>query len=186
MLMLASACGHRGGDPAQAPLAGAAIGGPFTLTDQNGHTVRDTDFAGKYRLIYFGYTYCPDACPTMLQTVGQALRLFEKDDPARAQRLQPIFITVDPERDTPQVLKAYVSNFHPRLIGLTGSPDALAKVEKEYAVYSRKHQVPNTSGYLMDHSTQATLFGPAGEPIALVTPDQSAADMETTFKQWVR
>src|SRR6185369_14158786 len=103
----------------EAPLKGARIGGPFALVDQNGRTVRDSDFAGRYRLVYFGYSYCPDVCPTDLQSIGQAMRQFEKSDPGRAAEVQPIFITVDPERDTPPVLKAYVAAFHPRLIGLT-------------------------------------------------------------------
>src|SRR3954467_15628959 len=100
------------GSAAQPPLAGAAIGGPFTLVDQNGRTVSDRDFAGKYRIVYFGYTHCPDVCPTDLATISQALSSFEKSDPKRAARVQPIFITVDPQRDTPAVLKEYLRAFH--------------------------------------------------------------------------
>src|SRR3954462_12781743 len=103
------------------PLAGAAIGGPFTLVDQNGRTVSDHDFAGRYRIVYFGYTHCPDVCPTDLATISQALSLFEKQDAALAARAQPLFITVDPERDTPAALKEYLRAFHPRLLGLTGN-----------------------------------------------------------------
>src|SRR3954468_16616457 len=98
LLLLAAppaACGKA----EEPPLAGAAIGGPFTLVDQNGRTVSDKDFGGKYRIVYFGYTHCPDVCPTDLATIGQALSSFEKSDPKRAARVQPIFITVDPERD---------------------------------------------------------------------------------------
>src|ERR1044072_4220330 len=112
------------------PLEGARIGGDFTLTDQNGKAVRWADFAGKYRIVYFGYTYCPDVCPVDLQRIIAGLRQFEKTAPERAALVQPIFITVDPERDTPPVLKQWVAAFHPRLIGLTGSPDQLAKVTR--------------------------------------------------------
>ena len=110
------------------PLEGARIGGPFTLTDQNGRKVSDTSFPGKYKLIYFGYTFCPDVCPVDLQLIGRGLAAFEKSDPARAAKVQPIFITTDPERDTPPVLKEYVAAFHPRLIGLTGTPQQIARL----------------------------------------------------------
>src|SRR3954462_8905425 len=92
------------GSAAQPPLAAAAIGGPYSLVDQNGRAVSDRDFAGRYRIVYFGYTHCPDVCPTDLATISQALTLFEKKDPARAAKVQPLFITVDPARDTPAVL----------------------------------------------------------------------------------
>src|ERR1700712_936784 len=113
------------------PLAGAAIGGPFTLVDQNGRTVSDRDFAGRYRIVYFGSPHCPAVCPTDLATISQALTLFEKKDAARAARVQPIFITVDPQRDTPAALKEYLRVFHPRLIGLTGSAAQVADAEKK-------------------------------------------------------
>ena len=113
-----AACSGGGGEP---PLKGAAIGGPFTLTDQDGRPATDRDFAGRYRIMYFGFTHCPDVCPTDLAVIGEALRRFEKSDPERAARVVPIFVSVDPERDTPPVLKDYVSAFHPRLVGLTGT-----------------------------------------------------------------
>src|SRR3954467_7369032 len=126
LLVLAlAACSSRGTEP---PLAGAAIGGPFTLTDQNGRRVSDRDFEGRYRIMYFGFTHCPDVCPTDLAIIGQALRRFEKRDPARAARVTPIFVSVDPERDTPAVLKEYVGAFHPRLVGLTGTQEQIAAV----------------------------------------------------------
>ncbi|WP_375182575.1 SCO family protein, partial [Sphingomonas adhaesiva] len=93
------------------PLAGARIGGPFTLTDQNGRTVTDRDFAGKYRIMYFGYTYCPDVCPTDAAAIGKGVALLAKSDPDLAKRIVPIFVSVDPERDTPKVLKSFVSAF---------------------------------------------------------------------------
>src|SRR3954452_21542461 len=108
------------GKAPEPPLAGAAVGGPFTLVDQNGRTVTDRDFAGRYRIVYFGFAHCPDVCPTDLQKIGEGLSRFEKKDPERGARVQPIFITVDPERDRPAELKPWVAAFHPRLVGLTG------------------------------------------------------------------
>ncbi len=126
---------------AAAPLAGASMGGPYTLTDQNGRRVSDTAFAGKYRLVYFGYTFCPDVCPTDMQMVGAGLRQFERADAVRAARVVPIFITVDPERDTPDVLRHFVAAFHPRMIGLTGSPAEIDRVAHEYRAFYQ-HQPP--------------------------------------------
>jgi len=185
LMVLAGAC-QRAPDPGTPPLAGARIGGPFALIDQDGRRVTDRSLAGRYRLIYFGYTYCPDVCPTGLQNLAKGLKAFEAADPARAARIQPIFITIDPARDTPAVLKTYVSAFHPRLIGLTGSEAAIAEVAKRYAVFYQRKQEAGASGYLMDHSSQAMLFGPAGEPIALVPQDRPAAEVAETLAQWVR
>lgn len=183
LLSTAAAC-TRGSE--QPPLQGAAIGGPFELTDQDGQRVRDSDFAGRYRLIYFGYSYCPDVCPTDLQSIGQGLARFEKSDPARAERVQPIFITVDPERDTQAVLKQYVAAFHPRLIGLTGTPAEIEKVKRQFAVYSTKQAVEGASEYLVDHSRQTVLFDPAGEPMALVASDEGADAVAAELDKWVK
>ena len=110
LMVLLAACAPAAPD-APPPLQDAAIGGPFTLTDQDGRTVSDRDFEGRYRLIYFGFSYCPDICPVDLQAIGQGLRQFEAAAPERAARVAPIFITTDPERDTPAVLKPYVAAF---------------------------------------------------------------------------
>ncbi len=180
-----AAC-HR--EPAtQPPLAGAAIGGAFALTDQDGRAVTDKDFAGRYRVLYFGYSFCPDVCPTTLQALMQGYHGFAGADPARARKLVPIFVTIDPARDTPAVLKQYVGAFGPELEGLTGSPGAIAAVAKEYGVYYKKRPAADgASGYLMDHSSQAILFGPQGQPIALVPTDQGAKAVTDTLSQWVR
>lgn len=176
------------GQPAapEPPLAGARIGGPFTLTDQDGRTVRSGDFAGKYLMVYFGYTFCPDVCPTGVQRLTQGYRLFEKADPAAAARLQPIFISVDPERDTPAALKQFVGNFHPGLIGLTGTPEQIAAVAKSYAVYYRRTGKPGARDYLMDHSDVTYLMGPDGAPIALVPQDGTPQAIEAVLAQWVK
>ena len=168
------------------PLQGASIGGPFTLTDQDGRQVSDTDFAGRYRLVYFGFTYCPDVCPVDLQLIGQGLRQLEKEAPAVAAKVQPIFITVDPERDTPAVLKEFVAAFHPRLIGLTGTPEQIADVAKSHGVYYMEEPTPGTDGYLVNHSRIAMLFGPQGEPIAIVPHDQGVEAFVEELKTWVK
>jgi len=167
--------GAPAGDP---PLAGAKIGGPFTLTDQDGKTVRDTDFAGKYRLVYFGYSYCPDICPVDLQKLMRGLSAFEKSDPARGARVAPMFITVDPERDTPAALKAFVSRYHPRLLGLTGTPEQIAAVAKAYVVTYNKVPGSAPDRYLMAHSQLAFLMDPAGKPLALLPLDDPSTDAD--------
>ena len=168
-----------------APLEGARIGGPFTLTDQGGKRVSDTSFPGKYKLIYFGYTFCPDICPVDLQLIGRGLAAFEKSDPARAAKVQPIFITTDPERDTPAVLKEYVANFHPRLIGLTGTPDEIAVVAKRHGVYYSKRESSGMSDYLVDHVRVAILFDPQGKPIVIVPHDQGLEGVTRELDKWV-
>ncbi|HEX4738200.1 MAG TPA: SCO family protein [Allosphingosinicella sp.] len=168
------------------PLQDASIGGSYTLTDQNGRTVRDTDFAGKYRIVYFGYTHCPDVCPTDLAAISQAMSLLAKSDPARAARVQPIFITVDPQRDTPAELKNYLAAFSPRLIGLTGTPAQIADAEKKFIVYARKGDVQPGGGYAMDHSRQIVLQGPKGEPLALLPDDQGPKAMAAELARWVK
>ncbi len=171
---------------AEPPLAGARLGGSFTLTDQDGRTVTDAQFAGRYRLIYFGYTFCPDVCPTDMQTLMKGLKLFEAKSPSAAAKVQPIFITVDPARDTPAVLTQWVSAFHPRLIGLSGTPEQTAAVARKYAVIYQKVETPGTDAYLMDHTRTTVLFGPKGEPIALIPQDQTADAVATELAKWVQ
>jgi protein SCO1/2 len=183
LALIVAGCSGRSSTP---PLAGASMGGPFTLTDQNGRRVSDTAFAGKYRLVYFGYTFCPDVCPVDMQVIGAGLRRFEASDPARAARVQPIFITVDPARDTPPVLRQFVSAFHPRLIGLTGSEAEIARVAREYRIfYERADPQPN-GAYMVNHTRIAVLYGPQGEPIAIVPHDQGPAGVAAELENWVR
>lgn len=140
----------------------AAIGGPFSLTDQYGHTRTDRDFAGRYMLVYFGYTNCPDICPTTLSVIADAM---EKLGGA-AQQVVPIFITVDPARDTPRALKNYLAAFGPEFVGLTGSQSSIAAVAKEYHVYYRAHKAAKNGSYAVDHSNVIYLMGPDGKFIA--------------------
>lgn len=158
--------------PAPAPggaviaTAGAAVGGPFALTDTTGRRVTDADFRGRYLLIYFGYTFCPDVCPTELQAMGRALDLL---GPA-ADRIVPVFITVDPARDTPRAIADYVRAFHPRMIGLSGSAEEIAGVAKAFRVYYRLGQPskPGADDYLVDHTSFVYLLGPDGKLAALL------------------
>ena len=164
--------------PATPPLEGARIGGPFTLTDQNGKTVRDTDFAGKYRLVYFGYSFCPDICPVDLQKLMRGLAAFEKSDPARGAKIAPLFITIDPARDTPAALKPFVARYHPRLLGLTGTPEQIAAVAKAYVVTYHKVDGSAPDRYLMAHSQLAFLMDPAGKPLALLPLDDPSTEAD--------
>jgi len=139
----------------------AAVGGPFSLTDQYGHKKTDRDFAGRYLLIYFGYTNCPDVCPTTLSVIADAMDKIGNAGKA----VVPIFITVDPDRDTPDVLKNYLSSFGPQFIGLTGPMANIAAVAKSYRVTFKKHDAVNGI-YTVDHSNVIYLMGPDGHFIA--------------------
>jgi protein SCO1/2 len=156
--------------------AAAAIGGPFHLTDQNGRPVSDEDFRGKPFLVFFGYTHCPDVCPTTLFDVSEVMRRLGPD----ADKTAALFITVDPERDTPATLKDYLGSFDPHLRAITGAPDAVAAVAKEYRVYYKK--VPTENGdYSMDHTAIVYLMDKNGHFVAPFslrrTPEASADDL---------
>ena len=155
-------------------LSGAAIGGPFSLVSGAGAVVTDRDFRGKFMLVYFGYTFCPDVCPTTLAQVADAMdRLGDK-----AARIQPLFITVDPARDTPAVMAQYTAAFSPKLIGLTGTPDQIAAAAKAYRVYYAPHtDNPASKDYVVDHSSILYLMGPDGGFVAPVRADASGAEM---------
>jgi protein SCO1/2 len=152
----------------------AGIGGPFTLQNGDAKTVTDRDFRGKYMLVYFGYTYCPDVCPTTLNAVADAL---DRIGP-KADKLNTVFITVDPKRDSPPVVKQYAAAFSPRITGLTGSAEEIAKVAKEYRVYYAEHRTgPGPNEYSMDHSSILYLMGPDGSFISPLRADQSGEEM---------
>jgi cytochrome oxidase Cu insertion factor (SCO1/SenC/PrrC family) len=154
----------------------ADIGGPFALIDQNGLRRTDSDFHGHYVLLYFGYSYCPDVCPTTLGVMADALA---KLGP-RASRIVPVFITIDPERDTPAVLKKYLAAFGPNFVGLTGSLADITRAAHEYRVYFAKHKL-ESGGYAVDHSSVIYLLGPDGKLLkfydAAETPDQLVKDL---------
>ena len=157
--------------------APAAIGGPFQLTNQAGQVVTDKDLRGKPTLIFFGYTHCPDVCPTSLFEISEVLRAMGKE----ADRVNAYFITVDPERDTAAVMKDYLSSFDPHLQGLTGDPEAVAKVLSAYRVYSRK--IPLKDGdYTMDHTALIYLMDRDGHFVSPFNlkrkPEEAVADLK--------
>ena len=188
LLVACSSAADKAGIAAKdAPLAGAAIGGPFTLIDSNGKTVRWSDFAGKYRIVYFGYTYCPDVCPTEMQHLMQGFGIFKKNHPDLAAQVVPMFISVDPERDTPKVVGEFTHAFSDDLLGLTGTPEQVTQAAKEFAIYYEKGKPNAQGGYLVNHSTQAYLMGRKGEPIALVPVDANdqGASVNASLEKWV-
>jgi len=157
--------------------APAAIGGPFQLTDQAGQTVTDKNLKGRPTLIFFGFTHCPDVCPTALFEISEVLRTMGKD----ADRLNAWFVSVDPERDSVTAMKDYLSSFDPRLKGLTGSPEAVAKMLAAYRVYAKK--VPLKDGdYTMDHTALIYLMDRDGKFVAPFNlkrkPEEAAADLK--------
>lgn len=161
----------------------AAIGGTFTLVDGNGNRVTEKQFRGRYMLVFFGFTHCPDICPTTLALMESALTTLGK----KAELVTPIFITVDPERDTPKVVADYVKHFGKRMVGLTGSPDQIAKVVATYKVYASKIENENSAlGYMMDHSGFIYLMGPDGKYLAHFaqnTPEQAIVEQ---LKKYVK
>jgi protein SCO1/2 len=160
-------------------VAGVPIGGSFTLTNQRGETVSDENFRGRFMLVFFGFTHCPDICPTELAKFGQVLDVL---GPA-ANTVQPIFITIDPERDTPEALARHLSLFDERIIGLTGTEQQIAEVTKKYRVYYAKAPSESASDYLMDHSSFAYLMAPDGSFVDVFPLEKQAADIAFTIRR---
>ena len=159
-------------------LLASAIGGPFRLVDQNGKTVTDADLKGKWSLVYFGYTHCPDACPTALNDIAIAL----DELGSKRSAVRPVFITVDPERDTPEVLKAYITAFDAPILALTGTPEEIAQAAKGYRVYYAKH--PEAGGdYSMDHSSVIYVMDPQGRFTASFTQENSPEEIAERLKK---
>jgi protein SCO1/2 len=155
------------------------IGGPFTLIDGAGRQVTERDYQGKWRLMYFGYTHCPDACPTTLSDVGAAL---DKMPEAARKKLVVLFITVDPARDTPKVIGDYAHAFGPEFIGLTGSAAALAPVERSFRVFVERHPLQG-GDYAMDHSSILYLMGPDGHFVGVLDDSLKPADLARRLEQ---
>ena len=160
--------------------APAAIGGPFQLTDQAGQTVTDKDLKGRPTLIFFGFTHCPDVCPTSLFEISEVLKAMGKD----ADRVNAYFVSVDPERDTAAAMKDYLSSFDPHLKGLTGDPEAVAKVLSAYRVYSKK--VPLKDGdYTMDHTALIYLMDRDGQFVSPFNMKRTPAEAATDLKKYL-
>lgn len=185
LLLATGACGGEAA-PVEPPLAGARIGGPFQLTDQHAQPRTEANFAGQYRIMYFGYTFCPDVCPIDVANITAGLRAFEATDAARARKVVPIFVTVDPKRDTPPAMKAFASNFHPRLVALTGPEPVIDAVAKAHAIYIKRGDVQPGGGYLVDHSRATYLMDPDGKPLALLPADQGGPQVAAALDQWVK
>lgn len=163
------------------PIAGLNIGGPFSLTNHLGEAVTEKNYDGQYKLIYFGFTYCPAICPTELQKISRVMSALEKKQPAAAKTVQPLFITVDPERDTQAVMKEYVSLFHPKLVGLTGTKAQIDFVKKSYRIFATKVKDESANDYTVDHSSFIYLMGPDNTLLGMYrasdTPDEIFADL---------
>jgi protein SCO1/2 len=162
--------------------AALAVGGPFSLIDGDGHAVTDQTYRGKFMLVYFGYTYCPDVCPTTLSAVADAM---DKLGP-KADKIQPLFITVDPKRDKPDVVKQYAAAFGTRIVGLTGSPEQIAAAAKAYRVYYAEHRTgTGPDDYSMDHSSVLYLMGPDGRFIEPLRADQTGPEMAAVLTRLI-
>jgi protein SCO1/2 len=158
-------------------------GGHFALNNTNGDLVSTQSFDNQYLLLYFGYTYCPDYCPTELSLIALAYKNLPSN---YAQKLQPLFITVDPDRDTPQLLDEYVKLFDPRIIPLTGTKKSLDKVKAQYKIYASCVDEDGSSDYLIDHSTFAYLVNPQGKLIRLFRHGMPAADLVKALKEAIK
>jgi protein SCO1/2 len=165
--------------PSAATSSVVTIGGPFTLSTADGVTVTDQTYRGKWLLVYFGYTFCPNSCPTTLFEVAAAL----KELGAAATKIQPLFITVDAQRDTPKVLRQFTQSFDPRIVGLTGTPQQIAAAAHEYGAYYARHTTgPGDDNYVVDHSTYLYVMDPDGKFVRAFENDTSADHLAETLR----
>ena len=155
------------------------VGGSYSLTDHNGNSVTDKSFSDKFKIIYFGYTFCPDICPTGMAVISQALDLLGN----KAKRIKPIFITVDPKRDNVEIMAEYHSHFHPSFSNLTGTLDQIRRVAKLYRVYYKKSDASEAENYLMDHSSIMYVLSPEGEYINHFGPEITPAQIVAFFNR---
>ena len=183
-------------------LEGSTIGGDFELTSSKGETVRWTDFEGKYRIVYFGYAYCPDICPYDVQKIALAHKQFSEDNPELGKQIQPIFITIDPERDTQEVVGQFASRFSDSMIGLTGTAEQIKQAADAFSVVYGKagaedgteptendevaaSEVPSDS-YLMNHTNLVYLMGKQGEPLVALPVDLGPEAMVRDMQRWIK
>ena len=162
------------------------IGGAFALEDTDGRRMTDRDFRGRFMLVYFGYTHCPDVCPTKLIEVTHALEDFEKENPRAAGVVVPVFVTVDPARDTPEILREYVAGFHPRFVALTGTETAVAAMAAAYNVYYRRVPAEHGEDYLVDQTAYVFLLGPDGRYVTHFTAGEDATAMARNLAHSVK
>lgn len=160
----------------------AAIGGPFTLVATDGTTVTDQTYRGKWMLIYFGYTFCPDACPTALTNISIALQTLR----GQANAIQPLFVTIDPKRDTGDVMSEYLKSFDPRIVGLTGSEEQTRAATKAYRVFVEPQPAEAGNGYLVGHSSYVYLMDPKGTFVDVIEGATPGPDMAEKLRQLTR
>lgn len=165
----------------------AVIGGSFTLLNTDGDTVTAADFRGRYMLVYFGYTHCPDVCPTTLMNMARALDCLAEKASKKAKVVVPIFISVDPARDTVQVVREYVAKFHSRMVGLTGSRNQVSRAAQAYRIYSKKAEAGHgPDEYLVDHSSYIYLIAPDGDYITHFDHGTTPKEMSRRLSHLVR
>ena len=157
-----------------------AVGGPFELIDGDGRTVTERDFHGRHMLVYFGFTFCPDVCPTTLFSASAAL---EEIGPALASKVRLVFVSIDPERDTPEVVKDYAAHFHPGTVGLTGTPEQVATAARAFRIYYRKAAPEEDGSYLVDHSSILFLMDGEGRYVTHFGHEATADDMAAALKR---
>jgi protein SCO1/2 len=162
---------------------GTGVGGPFSLVNQDGKRVTEKDFLGKYMLVAFGYTYCPDICPGELQVISNSMDQLG----AGADKIVPVFISVDPQRDTVKQMREYVKNFHPKIVGLTGTPDEIKKAAKSYRVYYKKENSSGGSGsnYAITHSTFIYLMSPSGKYVTHFNYGITSEELTPKLKKYL-
>ncbi|HYE50875.1 MAG TPA: SCO family protein [Azospirillaceae bacterium] len=169
----------RAASPMASMVPAVDIGGSFSMVDHTGKPVTEADYAGKYKLMFFGYTFCPDICPTELQVVAQALDQLGGD----AAQVQALFVTIDPERDTPAQMAEYVGLFHPAITGLTGTPEQVAAMAKSWRVYAAKAPGGDPDAYIMDHSTYTYLMAPDGTLVTVFARGTGPEEMVRAVRQ---
>jgi protein SCO1/2 len=168
--------------PARAAASAVTIGGPFTLSTPDGATVTDQTYRGKWLLVYFGYTLCPSSCPTTLLEIATALKKLGPD----AAKVQALFITVDPQHDTPEVMRQYTQSFDPRILGLTGTPQQIAAAAQEYGAYYVRHTTgPGAEDYVMDHSTYLYVMDPGGKFVRAFETDTSGDRIADALRELI-
>jgi protein SCO1 len=166
--------------PAPAATSAVTIGGPFTLSTPDGTTVTDQTYRGKWLLVYFGYTFCPNSCPTTLLEIAAALKKLGPD----AAKVQPLFITIDPLRDSPEVMQQYTQSFDPRIVGLSGTEQQISSVAHEYGAYYVRHRTgPNSRDYVMDHSTYLYVMNPDGKFVSAFDSGATADRIADTLRK---
>ncbi|WP_369815224.1 SCO family protein [Erythrobacter sp. YT30] len=183
--LMVAACSNDPAPTEEPPLAGASIGGEFELVGPDGETVRWADFDGQCRVVYFGYAFCPDICPTDVQRMTQGLKVLGENEPQMAASITPIFITIDPDRDTREIVDEFTNAFSDDLIGLTGTPEQVRAAADAFKVYYERGETTGDGSYLMNHSNIVYLFDKDGQPLATLPVDEGPEAVAAEIQKWV-